>query len=143
MKPSWCAITTCWSLNYTGLCSDQVWPLGAATVRNVLSGDCHCLTWGRRCWRQWDAVRSSLGLGEDRGVGLGGGAVLETVGWHNSMKSPDTTKVSSLYFMCIVCPHVCLCTTCMPDAYGGQKWGSDSLGLELQMVVNHHVGAGH
>lgn len=59
MKPSWCAITTCWSLNYTGLCSDQVWPLGAATVRNVLSGDCHCLTWGRRFWRQWDALATS------------------------------------------------------------------------------------
>lgn len=44
MKPSWCVITTCWSLHDSGLCSDQEWPLGAATVRNVLSGEWHCLT---------------------------------------------------------------------------------------------------
>jgi hypothetical protein len=30
-------------------------------------------------------------------------------------------------------PHAC-------DAYGSQERASDSLGLEFQLVVNHHVG---
>lgn len=74
----------------------------------------------------WDAVRSSLGLGEDRGVWLGGGAVLETVRWHSNMKSPDTTEVSS--FLCILCasfarmyicaPHICL----MPMEARSRGW---------------------
>ena len=37
--------------------------------------------------------------------------------------------------------HVCLCTVCMPDAHGGQRRALDLLKLELQMVVNHCVGA--
>jgi hypothetical protein len=38
-----------------------------------------------------------------------------------------------------VCMHVCLCTTCMPGAQGGQKrvFGHS---LELWAVVVHHVG---
>ena len=31
--------------------------------------------------------------------------------------------------------------TCMPGTRGGQKWPSDSLELELQIVVRYHVGA--
>lgn len=46
-------------------------------------------------------------------------------------------------FMCIsACLHMCMCTMCAPHASGGQKWVSDSLELELQTVMNYHVGAG-
>lgn len=27
-----------------------------------------------------------------------------------------------------MCPHVCLCTPCMPGVWGGQKTGLDSIG---------------
>lgn len=40
----------------------------------------------------------------------------------------------------VFCVDVCLCTTCMPGAYGGQRSESDTLGLELQVMVNHGVG---
>lgn len=39
--------------------------------------------------------------------------------------------------------HVCLCITCMPGSFEGQKKASDPLGLELQNFVNCHVGAGN
>lgn len=39
--------------------------------------------------------------------------------------------------------HVCLCTTCLSGAYRGQKRASDLLGLQLQMVVSCHMGAGN
>lgn len=37
--------------------------------------------------------------------------------------------------------YVCAPTTCVPGAQGSQKNLSDSLDLELQMVVSCHVGA--
>jgi hypothetical protein len=37
--------------------------------------------------------------------------------------------------------HVCLYTTCEPGALRSQK-KFDSLELELQVAVSHHVGAG-
>jgi hypothetical protein len=40
------------------------------------------------------------------------------------------------------CLHVCWSTTFMPADFRGQKKAFWSLGLELQMVVSHHVGAG-
>lgn len=40
--------------------------------------------------------------------------------------------------VCFICMYVC--TTCMPGALGGWKV-SDSVELELQMVVSCHVGA--
>lgn len=39
----------------------------------------------------------------------------------------------------VFCVDVCLCTTCMPGARGGQRSESDTLGLELQIMVNHGV----
>jgi hypothetical protein len=39
------------------------------------------------------------------------------------------------------CLSVSLCSTCMPSARGGQKSKSDTLELELEIVVNHCVGA--
>lgn len=45
--------------------------------------------------------------------------------------------------MCIdVFLHVCLYSTCMPDAHRGQNRALDALGLEFQVVVNCYVGAG-
>lgn len=42
--------------------------------------------------------------------------------------------------MCIdVCPHICLCITCMSSTYRDQK--IDTLELDLQRVVNQHVSA--
>lgn len=42
--------------------------------------------------------------------------------------------------MCIgVCLRVYMCTTCVLDASADQKKGLNSLGLELQMLVNQHV----
>ena len=41
------------------------------------------------------------------------------------------------YFVCMY-----VCVPCVPGAGGGQKRASYLLELELQMVVNHHVGAG-
>lgn len=35
--------------------------------------------------------------------------------------------------------HVCLCTTCIPGASGGQKRGSDPSELDLEKVVSLHV----
>lgn len=37
--------------------------------------------------------------------------------------------------------HVCMCTVHTPDDCRGQERSSESLGLELWMVVSHHVGA--
>lgn len=34
---------------------------------------------------------------------------------------------------------LCLCTTCIPSAFGGQKRRLDYLKLELQMVVSHDM----
>ena len=47
--------------------------------------------------------------------------------------------------MCItgICVHICLCTSCVFGACGGQKRALDALELELQMVVSHHMGAGN
>ena len=36
----------------------------------------------------------------------------------------------------------CVCTTCIPDARGGQQWSLDSMKLELWMVMSHHVASG-
>jgi hypothetical protein len=35
------------------------------------------------------------------------------------------------------------CIMCMPGSHGGQKRALDPLGLELQTVMNCHVGAGN
>lgn len=40
-----------------------------------------------------------------------------------------------------VCLHVCVCTTCIFGAHGGQKRVLDP--LELQLFVRHHVGVRH
>ena len=42
---------------------------------------------------------------------------------------------------CIYTYIYSLCTMCMLGAHGGQKRALDPLGLELQIVVNSHVGA--
>lgn len=43
--------------------------------------------------------------------------------------------------MYVFCLNVNMCTTCKLGACGCQKRGLDLLELELQMVVNHYVGA--
>jgi hypothetical protein len=45
-------------------------------------------------------------------------------------------------YRCLVV-QASLCTKCMPGAQEGHKTMLDALGLELQMVVNHHMGAGY
>lgn len=47
--------------------------------------------------------------------------------------------------MCVVSVmSVCLHITCVPGVHGeARKWGSDSLELELQGVICHHVDAGN
>jgi hypothetical protein len=32
---------------------------------------------------------------------------------------------------------------CVTGAHGGQKWALDLLELKVQVIVSHHVGAGH
>ena len=45
-----------------------------------------------------------------------------------------------LLFLCIIGLFACMyCTMRVPGAYGGQKRELDSLRLELQQVVSHHV----
>lgn len=39
--------------------------------------------------------------------------------------------------------HVCLFTACVTGACRIQIRASDPLGLELQMVVSHNIGAGY
>jgi hypothetical protein len=39
------------------------------------------------------------------------------------------------------CLHVCLCTICLPGAYGGRRKITGPLDLELQEFSSHHVGA--
>lgn len=36
----------------------------------------------------------------------------------------------------VICLYICLYTTCVPGARGGQRWASDSVGLKLQMVMS-------
>lgn len=50
-------------------------------------------------------------------------------------------KQDLLYFMCTVLfTCVYMYSVCMPGVHRGQKRVSDSLKLELQMIVSHHVG---
>lgn len=48
------------------------------------------------------------------------------------------------YFLCtqLFYLHVCMCMNFIGD-HGGQKITLDTLVLELQMVVKHHVDAGN
>lgn len=45
--------------------------------------------------------------------------------------------------MCLGVLHACLCTMCLPEAFGVRKGRLVPLRLELQMVVGHHLGAGN
>lgn len=47
------------------------------------------------------------------------------------------------YFLwvCMFCLHIHLCIMFTPGTYSGQRSVSDSLELELQMVMSHYVGA--
>lgn len=47
-------------------------------------------------------------------------------------------------FLCVHC-FACMSVyeQCVCNARGGQKREGDPLGLELQIVVNHHVSAGN
>lgn len=44
-----------------------------------------------------------------------------------------------LIFVWALCLYVCICTTCVLGNCGSWKRASDPLGLELQMLINHHV----
>lgn len=50
--------------------------------------------------------------------------------------------VSMCLCICAFCLHDCLCTTCTPDALGGQR-APGLLELELQIIVSHYAGAGN
>jgi hypothetical protein len=39
------------------------------------------------------------------------------------------------------CLHVCMCTAYMPGANRSQQRATDLLGLELQGILSHRVGA--
>jgi hypothetical protein len=58
-------------------------------------------------------------------------------------------RIQKVYFsncilhVWVVYLHVCLCAICMPSSTQGQKRESDPLGLELQMVLSFHMGAGN
>jgi hypothetical protein len=43
----------------------------------------------------------------------------------------------SIFILCVwaFCLYLCICTTCMPSAHGGQKRVSNSLNLESQIYV--------
>lgn len=57
---------------------------------------------------------------------------------HRTTKSTLKATLLKVYFMCrSVCLHLCLCTTCMADALGGQGKAQDLLELELQMASLH------
>lgn len=61
---------------------------------------------------------------------------------HLQCCSPGTIHWEYLYLcVLIVLPHLCVCTTCVPDVRGGQKRALDSLVLKLETVVNHQVSA--
>ena len=70
------------------------------------------------------------------------------IGWLNSLKldTLTTLKVAMgllhLFFQCVYafCLHVCL-YTCVYSAQRDQKGELDPVGLEVQMVLNCHVGA--
>ena len=47
------------------------------------------------------------------------------------------------FVLCVFCLHVCICTTFLLGAHGGQKRVLDSLEIELWVVINHCVGAGN
>lgn len=49
---------------------------------------------------------------------------------------------SLFYVYECICPHVWLCTTCVPSAQGGQ-YCDRSYRFELQMAVSHSVGTGN
>lgn len=42
--------------------------------------------------------------------------------------------------MWVVCLHVCLCVTYVPEAIRDQKRVLNSMELELQTIVSYHVG---
>lgn len=44
-----------------------------------------------------------------------------------------------LFYVWVLCLHVCICTTCMPSVHRGQERVSDPLELELRMGVSHGV----
>lgn len=46
-------------------------------------------------------------------------------------------KIYFIFVLCIFCLNVSMCTMFVPAAHRGQKWWSDSLKLELPVVVNH------
>lgn len=54
-------------------------------------------------------------------------------------------KINFKIYMCgcFICVCMCLYTTCVLGAYGGQKKASDPLELELQMKKSYHVGCGN
>ena len=49
-----------------------------------------------------------------------------------------------IYFLCVqvFCLHVCLCNMCDAGPAEDKRGIPDALGLELQVVVSCHVGAG-
>lgn len=59
-----------------------------------------------------------------------------------SMRSTFFQRLSFLLLYVYGCKYVCLCTTCMSGAHGGQKV-SDPLELESQMLVSCHMGSGN
>lgn len=47
-----------------------------------------------------------------------------------------------LFYVCVFCMHICMCSTDVLGVHGDHKKALDLLELELRMVVNHLVDAG-
>lgn len=56
------------------------------------------------------------------------------------MKSVVFSKKIFYIFECLACMHVCTTCVCLLPVEV-RKWALDPLKMELQIVVNHHVGA--
>lgn len=61
---------------------------------------------------------------------------------HHYSSSPSFCKFNCILCGWVFCLYVCMCTMCVPGAHRGQQRTSDPPGLELQIVVSRHVGAG-
>lgn len=57
---------------------------------------------------------------------------------HDTLKQQRTSRLDCSMFVCGI-----LCAMCVLAAHGGQKRTLDLLKLELQIIVNCHMGAGN
>lgn len=120
-------------------------------------------TWELRCWRAfcwfriWDPVlfwpltaSCTASFSSERGSIK---AICEQSLSENVWNRPPSVGREQLrkflsffhFWKCVwvFCPRACLCIMCAPTAIQSQKRAPGPLELKLQMVVNHHAGAGN